>query len=87
MKDAILSTPGLYLYLLLVVTFLVAAFWKREAPPPVREARATALTSRWRHVGRANGPRTAGPFCDLQTTLSASYAARLEEAIRTIRAR
>ena len=49
----------------------------------------------WRHVATATGPpggvppwrpsATVRPFPDLEAALSASYAARLEQAVRTIR--
>jgi hypothetical protein len=102
MQDFILSTPGLYLYLMLVVVLLIAALWTRESDPPVGEPRATALTAgrgvgdvpsgarytldrvHLRHSGLPT-QRGGRAFRNIEATLSASYAARLEQAIRTIR--
>jgi hypothetical protein len=102
MKDVILSTPGLYLYLALVGVFLLMALWPRETGPPVGDTTRTALeTERGgcdapvaarHHLDRApfrnsawQPQRDRRPFRDLQTTLSANYAARVERAIQTIR--
>jgi hypothetical protein len=100
MLDIILSIPVVYVYLVVVVTLLIIGLWTREADPPVGERRTTARTT-GRGVGDASvaaccnlGPapfsalpprRGHRPFRELQATLSASYAARLEQTIRTIR--
>jgi hypothetical protein len=90
MADIILSMPAVYLYLLTVVALLITGLRTREAGPPVGDAAVAARC----HLGRAplrNAAlpprRDRRPFLKLQATLSARYAARLEQAIRTIRAR
>jgi hypothetical protein len=99
MKDILLSMPEFYLYLVFVVALLIAALWTRETGPPVGEPPAAALTTGWGvadapvaarcNLARAPFPlqlrRDCRPFQDLQATLSASYAAKLEQAFRTIR--
>jgi hypothetical protein len=100
MLDIILSTPVVYVYLVVVMALLIIGLWTREAGPPLGERRALVWTT-GRGIADASvaarcnldpGPfsvlpprRGRRPFRDLQATLSASYAARLEQAIRTIR--
>jgi hypothetical protein len=102
MLDILLSMPGFYFYLVLVVVLLITAFWTRESCPPAGEPGAPARTAGRGggdtpvaarcHLDRA-GVRSSAlqprrdrrPFWDLQTALSASYAGKLEQAIRTIR--
>jgi len=95
MVPVLFSSPAFYLYLAAVVAMLVAAFWNRQADPPVGETDATtpptgplSVTSRWRQVGPSAFPRRrpGGRFHELQANLSADYVAGLEQAIRTIRA-
>src|SRR5262249_90351 len=95
MIDVLLSSPAFYLYLAAVAVLLVAAFWNRQADPPVGGADVTTPptgppsgTYRWQQVAPwALPPRTPrGLFSDLQANLSAGYVAGLEQAIRTIRA-
>jgi hypothetical protein len=81
MKDIILSMPEFYLYLVFVVPLLITALWRRETGSPVGEPRAAAAL--WSSALPLQHDRR--PFRDLQATLSASYAARLEQVIRTIR--
>jgi hypothetical protein len=99
MLDIILSMPVVYVYLVVVVALLIIGLWTREADPPADEPRATARTTERGVVdasvaARCNldpaplavlPPRDRRLFRELQATLSASYAARLEQAIRTIR--
>jgi hypothetical protein len=64
---------------------------RAAAPTPV----PSSATHRWQHVAISSGPPCGAPPCspgatdrlfsDLQATLYASYAVRLELAIRTIR--
>jgi hypothetical protein len=100
MTDILLTTPEFYLYLGFVVALLIAALWTREAGAPVDEPGATGPTAGrggggsvfargklgrgpFRSFGRQ--PQRGRPFRDLQATLSAGYAAKLEQAIRMIR--
>ena len=95
MCDVIFSMPAIYVYLGCLLVLLITALLSRPADPPGGTPRATAPTPPPQHdadpTGLSGGipPRspsgTARPFSDLQSTLSASYAARLEKAIRTIR--
>jgi hypothetical protein len=102
MKDILLSIPGVYLYLALVVTFLIAALWPRAPLSAVGTPGRRALPTGWDAGGdlvaagcnldRAPVPgpawqpqRDRRHFRDLQAALSASYTARMERAIQTIR--
>jgi len=102
MKDIFLSIPGVYVYLALVVTFLIAALWPRESlsavGTPGRRVLRTGwdagddAVAAWRNIDRAPLPgfawqpqRDRRHFRDLQAALSASYTARVERAIQTIR--
>ena len=90
----------LSIHLAIVVALLIRALRIRETDPPVGQPCGTArpaeegagspVAARCRH-DRAPLPNSAlelppdrRPFHDLQATLSASYTARLEQAIRTI---
>jgi len=75
------------MYLVIIVALLVAALWTRDAG----EHRAAAAAARCNLGGNRlrssawQAPRGRGAFQDLEAALSASYAARFEQAIRTIR--
>ena len=87
--------------LVIVVVLLIASLWIRETDLGVGEPHGTALpTGRGADApvaarcNRDRAPwrswawqpqRDRRPFRDLQATLSASYAARVERAIQTIR--
>jgi hypothetical protein len=101
MMDILLSMPMFYLYLAFVVTLLIVAVRTRQTDRPGVEPRAAALTTGRSVAeavvaGRRNLDRpwrdSAWPpqrdrrlFRDLEASLSACYAVRLERAIRTIR--
>jgi hypothetical protein len=95
MKDIILSMLQTYLSinLVIVVVLLLTALWARETCPSGSEPSATALTT-GQGLGDAAAARRSNllpprrdrrPFRHLQATLSLRYAARVEQAIRTIR--
>src|SRR5262249_17868966 len=95
MSDILLSMFTIYFYLALVVTLLIAAVWTREAcatGPTTGRGVADALVAArcnldpapWR--GSVLPPQPdRRPYRDLQATLSASYAARVEQEIRKVR--
>ena len=84
-----------------VVSLLAALWTRQPGPAVGKPRAAAPTTGRpsaalwWQHVATSTGfpggapPRnpgaTARPYSDLQATLSATYAAELEQAIRTIR--
>ena len=86
------------MYVVIVATLLVAALWTRDAGEHRADAAMTARgfadaasAARFNLDGNPlrssdwQAPRDRGAFQDLEAALSASYAARFEQAIRTIR--
>jgi hypothetical protein len=82
MKDILLSLPLMHFYLVLLVVLLIGALWPRDSGGLCRVA---PLTVRQRFDGPSRPIKC--PFTGLQASLSASYATRVERAIRTIRVR
>jgi hypothetical protein len=86
------------MYLVIIVALLVAALWTQDASAHRADAAMTArgfadaaAAARFNLDGNPlrssawQAPRDRGAFQDLEAALSASYAARFEQAIRTIR--
>jgi hypothetical protein len=87
--------------LVIVVVLFIASLWMRETDPGVGEPHGTALpTGRGADApvaarcNRDRAPwrswawqpqRDRRPFRDLQATLSADYAAKVERAVQTVR--
>jgi hypothetical protein len=89
MMEIILATPVFHFYLLFVVVLLATALWTRETGRPVGEPRGPARTTGLDRIllrsSALQPQRDRRPFRDLQAALSASYAGKLQQAIRTIR--
>jgi hypothetical protein len=91
MKDLIFSLPELHCYLALVVALFATALWTRGTGPTggelcIADAEQAARcnldpASLWRSVVQCQDDQ---PFRDLEAALSARYAAKLEQAFRSI---